>query len=339
MRILVTALVILVAPIAARAQTCTGMLAGTIGLALDEGGTASPLPDTVAAHFFGAAECACQASDVRAHIVLTQALPPGASGIVELWEGIGCADYATRTEEDSPCRRIATPSITDFTTAGVLDYSISSDLCGRSSTALTLIAFTDATQPFATCTLPIQPTAGRPAQPTAVGAARNADGSITVEWQRAADNPAAPTTAYQIVCADSDGGRLVDPPEADSIYSVCLPNHVLERRTLQVSSDGTLGGGNFAELDHGFLCSPPLAADTTSFVLPAPPAGRGVQLAVVAVDAWGDASASAVATVPVAMPHGGCSVGGAGVPQAPPFVLFLVFATMIVWTSCPKARR
>jgi hypothetical protein len=343
MRTVLVAVVIVAAPMAARAQSCTGLLAGTIGLALDEGGTVSPLPDTIAAHFFGADECACRSSDVRTHVTLTQALPAGTSGTVELWLGVGCADYAIRTEEDSPCGLVATGSIADFTTAGagVVDLPGPGDACGRPFSTLTLILYTDPQQPFATCTMPIHPTQGRPAQPTTLGAARNPDGTITIEWQRPADKSLAPTTAYQILCADGRNARLYDPPESDGAYSICLPNQILERRTLGLSSDGTLGGGNFAALDHGFLCSPPLAADSASFVLPAPPAGRDAQLVVVAVDAWGDASASSVVTVAAPAPpsHGGCSVGPGGTPGTPPLVLFLLFATMIVWTSCRQARR
>jgi hypothetical protein len=340
MRTVLAILLVVAAPVAARAQTCSGLFTGTISLALDEGGTVTPLPAAAAAHFFSAAECACHASDVRARILVVQALPASQTGIVELWEGVGCDSYATRIEQDSPCHRIAVGSIADFTTTGVISFPVPSDLCGHAASALTLVAFTDAYNNLATCTLPIQPSQGRPAQPTTLGGARNPDGSITVQWQRPADNPLAPTTAYQIVCADENGGRLVDPPVGDSAYSICLPNDVLERRTTGVASDGTLGGGSFAALDHGFLCSPPLAAASTSFTLSGLPPTRAAQFAVVAVDDWGDASASAVVTVPAVMPHhGGCSVVAGAAPAPTPLVLLVAFATMMAWTSCRQAHR
>jgi hypothetical protein len=328
---------------AARAQTagCRGMLAGTMRLGIaDAAGTVTTLPDAEAQHFFGAAECGCQESRLRVHIELTQVLPPSTTGTVELWQGSGCADVAIRTEEDSPCRKLAVASIQDFTTlgSGVVDLPLSSGVCRTEQIDLVLVAYADPQLPLATCELPLTAAKmARAAAPTTVGATRGDDGIIVFSWT---PNPASTTApaAYQLLCADADGARLVDPPQPDTTYSVCLPNRVLERRTLGLDGDGVLGGGNFAALDHGFVCSPPLAADSTSYALMGVGRDRDVQLAIVAVDAWGNAVAGPTVMLS-AVPRGGCDVVGAPTrPIAATAAWWAVGCVVLILLACRRRR-
>lgn len=267
---------ILALPLAARAQSttagsgmCSGMMTGTIGLAVPQGnGNFLTIPSSqVTTGVFGVAECQCASApnnpDINVEIKLTMALPASTAGVAEIWVGdSSCQNVMTRTSSSNMnCERIATPSIQDFTinstqNTGVgLHYAIKANalsdpfkhLCDptaaggpqpSSANSIWVFVFTDVNNPLATCNLTLSERLQPPDVVTNV-AAQSGDGAVSLTWTPPSPGTYAPSF-FQILCADDCGNPISDSPPAQ-IYSVCT-NGVLSRRDLTTGGSTTTGG-------------------------------------------------------------------------------------------------
>src|SRR6476646_10531752 len=137
----------LLLPAAVRAQStagsgmCSGMMTGTIGLAVPQGGgNFLTIPSSqITTGVFGIAECDCAETannpDINIEIKLTAALPAATAGTAEIWVGdSSCTNVTTRTSSsNTTCEKIASPSIQDFTinstanSGGGLHYVVKAD--------------------------------------------------------------------------------------------------------------------------------------------------------------------------------------------------------------------
>ncbi len=265
-------------PLAARAQstsggtgTCSGMMTGTIGLAVPQSnGSFLTIPSSqIATGVFGRAECDCAAAannpDLNLEIKLTSPFPASTAGTAEIWVGdSSCTNATTRTSSsNTTCQKIASPSIQDFTinsngtsSSGlhyVLPANALSDpfklICDPAQGALStpsnsvyLYIYTDPSMPLATCTLTLSERLVGP-DPVTGTSASGGDGAVTLNWTPPATGSNSPSF-FQILCADDCGNPISDSPPAQ-IYSVC-ENGVLSRRDLTSGgsspSTGTDGG-------------------------------------------------------------------------------------------------
>jgi hypothetical protein len=263
MRLIPAACAVLAFAASARAQTttnasagsCTGMLAGQVGLAVPDGtGNYQTIQTAAVSNVFDFAECACPpapADQIAVEILLTTALPLGTTGTAEMWVGSGCDNYTTRTTASTTaCEKLAAIDITQFTTGSQTSGRIHLPVPGNAlaspvahmctqataSNAVYLFFFTDPMSPFASCTLQLtQQNQG----PTAVVSpqAGSGDGAINLTWT---NPPPGSYTAkqFQVLCSDDSGQPITNSPPAP-LYSTCV-NGVLERR--QEQTGGTLNG-------------------------------------------------------------------------------------------------
>ena len=276
---LITLACLLCLPLAARAQTptptptptggspgtCTGMIAGSVGLAVPNGsGNFATIQAAAVQSVFGNAECACSPMDpnqqISLEIKLTTALGIGTGGSAEVWVGSGCDNYTTRTQAGQQvCEKISTPSIQTFTTAGSANNAIEIPIPGNAivspvkhdcsattnptgSNRVFLFLFNDPSMPFATCTLQLNEQNQGPVAATNPGAS-SGDGAITVNWTP--PSPGSYTPSYfQVLCSDDCGNPVVASPTSQPIYSTCI-NGVLARRQINT------GGATPSATDDG----------------------------------------------------------------------------------------
>ena len=325
---------------AAHAQSlpgaCTGMMNGVATLAVSDGdGTWHRLASNEVAQFFGAAECACDTQDVALEIDLTTALPASVPATAEIWVGdSSCSNATTRTSAtNTNCKKIASPSVQDFTVnaGGPLHYSLPARLLFDPSTndcshalpfaanGIWVFVFTDVSNPLATCSLSLTEVSAAPLAPSGVAAAWQPDGSVALSWTAPAASPSAPApVAYDILCAADDG--TAEGSRHDANFSLCTPGGIVRRSLMAdggplVSMGPAPAGNVFAPPSPDAVCAH-VAADATSVTLHGLPGATAHRFAVVAVDASGNATASAAtrldAAPPAPMSHGGCTVAGRG---------------------------
>jgi hypothetical protein len=324
---------------AARAQTpaasCSGMIAGATHLGLaDASGIINILDDAQAQTVFGSAECGCESSDFYLNVRLTTALGIGTAGNVQVWVGQDCDKYENRVNLNGPCELIASPTIQTFTTASdssgdimipIPSVSLISpnihDCSPHAATAnsVYVLAFTDPTAPFASCTLPLAQDTREPGKPTNLTAEWLADGTLQTSWTPAADGR---SYEYNLVIATADGQPLRMPPQTfESEYSMCLPDGRLLRRTLKgADQSGVVTPAPQPQPGDPLVASPafylaPARGDHTARWNLAQ--DRGYRLALVATDAFGNATSSdevQVGANPNLPPpsKGGCTIGGVG---------------------------
>ena len=277
---------LLALPLAARAQMtastgmCSGMMTGTIGLAVPQGGNNFlTIPSTqITTGVFGIAECECAGAsgnpDINIEIKLTTALPAATAGTAEIWVGdSSCTNVTTRTSSsNTTCEKIASPSIQDFTVNSTansgsgLHYVLKADalsepfkhLCDptaaggplpSASNSVYVFIFTDPNNPLATCQLTLSERLQGPAAVTNA-AASGGDGAVTLTWtppQNGSYNP----SFFQVLCSDDCGNPIQDTPNTQ-IYSTCEAG-VLSRRNL------TSGGGGSTGTDGGVVTSTDMA--------------------------------------------------------------------------------
>jgi hypothetical protein len=273
----------LAVPVAARAQmtggSCSGMLAGSVGLSVPDGkGGFATIQAAAVSSVFGNAECACAPQDsgsqIQFEIKLTTALPLGTSGSAEVWVGSqGCETYATRSQQNSQCQKIASPNIQNFAVGGSTSSTIEIPVPGDAivspnrtphdcspmtnptgSNEVFLILFNDASSPFATCKLPLNEQNQGPSGVSNV-AASSGDGAVTVNWSLPSPGSYNPTY-FQVLCADDCGNPVNSSPSSAQAYSTCI-NGVLSRRQLNTGGNppGTGDGGT----DDAGTSSPDLA--------------------------------------------------------------------------------
>jgi hypothetical protein len=271
---------VVASPLAARAQMCTGMMTGTIGLAVPQSdGTFLTIPSSqVSAGVFGRAECDCASAtanpDINLEIKLTAPFPASTSAVVDIWVGdSSCMNATTRTSSsNTTCQKIASPLIQDFTinsnaTSAGLHYTLKADSLSNPnpqmptvhtcdptmgalptpSNSVYLFAYTDPNMPLATCTLTLTERLVGP-DPATNGSAAGGDGAVTLSWTAPGPGSNAPSF-FQILCSDDCGNPIQDSPNKQ-IYSVC-ENGVLSRRDLTSggSSSGGADGGTVTSTD------------------------------------------------------------------------------------------
>ncbi len=264
-------------PLAARAQSvagsgmCSGMMTGTIGLAVPQGnGNFLTIPSTqITTGVFGIAECQCASAannpDINLEIKLTTALPASTAGTAEIWVGdSSCTNVTTRTSSsNTTCEKIASPSIQDFTinsTANsgsglhyvikanalsqpfkhMCDPTVSGGPLPTASNSVYVFIYTDPNNPLATCQLTLSERLQGP-DPVTNTSASGGDGAVTLNWMPPSQGTYAPSF-FQILCSDDCGNPI---GSADTqIYSTC-DNGVLSRRDL------TMGGPSTGGADGG----------------------------------------------------------------------------------------
>jgi hypothetical protein len=290
MRLAVVCLALAV-PVAARAQTmagsCTGMVAGSVGLSVPDGkGGFATIQAAAVASVFGNAECACSPPDATSQISfelkLTTALPIGTTGSAEVWVGSGCDQYMNRQNGTlQVCEKIASPNIQNFTTAGSANNAIEIPIPGNAivspikhdcsamtnptgSNGVYLLMFNDPTNPFASCKLQINEQNQGPQGVTGLGAS-SGDGAVTVNWTDPPQGSYNPTY-YQVLCADDCGNPVNSSASSQPTYSTCI-NGVLARRQLNTGGNPPTTGD-----DGGTTSSPDLAPR-----LAPPPLGNNEQ--------------------------------------------------------------
>jgi hypothetical protein len=245
--------------------TCTGsgvMLMGSVGIsAPDKNGVLQSVQAAVVPSVFGNAECLCNTMDLNMEIFLTAALPIGTLGTAEVWVGEGCDVYQQRSlQNQTACEKIGTIDISQFTLGSTTGsnrieipidaaavFSPNAHVCTTAlvSTTVWVFLYSDPSNPFATCKLPLNAANAGPGAPTSPGAA-SGDGAVTVTWSPPTSTEVQPFF-FQILCAQvppSDGGTTgtatVVPGKAqDPVYSTCLPGNMMRRRALPTG--GSLG--------------------------------------------------------------------------------------------------
>jgi hypothetical protein len=278
-------------PLVARAQSttagsgmCTGMMTGTIGLAVPQGnGNFLTIPSSqITTGVFGAAECQCSTApnnpNINIEIKLTTPFPASTAATAEIWVGdTSCTNATTRTSSsNTSCQRIAPPiqiSIQDFTvnstatSASGLHYVLPADAltspfkhsCDpataqmQSANNVYVFIFTDVNNPLATCSLTLSERLQPP--DAVINPGGNAgDGAVTLTWTPPSPGTFAPSF-FQILCSDDCGNPIQDSPNTQ-IYSVCN-NGVLSRRDLTMggTSPGTGGAdaGTTTSTDLGTM--------------------------------------------------------------------------------------
>jgi len=257
-------------PLAARAQStaasgmCSGMMTGTIGLAVPKNGGLFTIPTPqITTGVFGSAECECAEAannpDISIEIKLTTALPASTAATAQIWVGdSSCTNSQTRTSSsNTTCENIASPPIQDFTVNSTansgsgLHYVIKADalsqpfkhMCdptqpgGPPSTAANSIyvfIFQDPSMPLATCMLTLSEQLKGP-DPVTNTSASGGDGAVTLNWTPPPLGTFAPSF-FQVLCTDDCGNPVKSSPNTQ-IYSTCN-NGVLARRDLTTGGSG-----------------------------------------------------------------------------------------------------
>jgi hypothetical protein len=271
----------------ARAQTstgtgsCTGTLAGTVGLSVLQSGSVQTVQAASIGTVYGNAECECPPpanEQINLEIKLTTALPISTAGTVEVWVGPNCDTFQNRTTGTPlPCQKITSgaPTISTVTTgsadasslieipisgADLMSPSVNGDapnpaaqVCTTPTLTNSIYLFvftTDSQNPSSTCTLPLTEENQLPAAVTNVSAG-SGDSSVDLQWTLPPVASTSPT-GFQILCTDDCGNQIKSSPPAP-FYSTCI-NGVLHRRTLSTGGTtptGTDDGGVTTTDDAG----------------------------------------------------------------------------------------
>lgn len=262
------------------AGSCTGQIAGTVGLAVPQSdGSFLSVPTGTVPYVFGQAECECSKDapntnpNINLEIRLTQALPLGSSGHVEVWVGSSdCSSYTTRTTTNQTrCQQLtgASNRIDQFTSgggSGLIHFSIPADLlaspnmsicdpaqnANASNSIFVFVVTNDPTMPAGTCTLNLTEQNQGPVAPTGA-AGSGGDSAVTLTWTPPQPGSFVPKF-FQILCSDDCGNPIKSSPNK-AAYSVC-ENGMLQRRDL-VSGGSAVGTGG---TDGGVTTTPDLGA-------------------------------------------------------------------------------
>jgi hypothetical protein len=341
--------------------TCTGDIAGTVGLSVDDGsGHRTPVPTAMVPYVFGAAECQC-ASDpgkaVNLEIQLTQALPANIGYQAEVWYGIGCDDFSVRQNQtQTQCVRAGRLDpglfvLGSASSSSVIDIPIDARLLttgGQGTCAPWLAAnniyvliYQDPLAPLGVCTLPLTENTRPPEGPRAVAVHETQGDGFVVTWQPPPTSGSVTPTQFQVLCADSHGQPIATAGRAPAAYSTC-EGSVLHRRGLTTASSPS---GALASLDPAYVCSPGIlvqGAGDYAARIAGLERGASYQALVVAVDQYGNATPSAIVTTgplssPPEPPKGGCSIAGdAAHPGA--LALLLLFASAMLVARRVRVR-
>jgi MYXO-CTERM domain-containing protein len=312
----------------AQAGLCSGQLAGTVGLTLTSGAQLVEVPPADLRYLFNAAECQCASADatsndINVSIKLTQQLPIGTPGTVEVWVGNGCDNYTVRTvPNQNVCERVAALDITRFSVGNTGDpilvplavKSLFSPLYHRCdddflmSNSVYVLLFTNPETLFASCTLDLEESTRHPVPATNVTAQINAAGIATLHWTAPPDGLDSPF-AYQVLCSPSE--MLAQP----ALFSTCDAGQLHRRALANVPS--TMVGGE--------ACSSMIAGTADSATIG--PITHATQIQIAAIDRFGNATLSpAVSVTPLPsqpqLASHGCSVAGNG--AAPPWALLML---------------
>jgi MYXO-CTERM domain-containing protein len=346
----------------AQAGSCTGSLSGTVGLAVPVSGKLVSVAPQEIPFIFGAAECACADSlspstAIHAEIKLTQALPAGTSGTVEVWVGNGCESYTVRaTANQVQCEKIATLDITDFSTAatnqGLIEVPLPPDSlysplvhdCGAGevhSNNVYVIAFTDPALPFAACQLELTESSVLPARPVNVSVgATDAQGMAHVTWTTPPVGQLVPSS-YQLLC--SPAHKLRQPNGFNDCHADGKANRLF-RRALELEAGTSATAGGEDESDDGahlVACSPLLAPTAGAARLG--PITAPTQIRVAAIDNYGNMTLSSPVDVTPPTPEEqlisrhGCSIGGAG--AIPPWAALALLVALALRRRRAAAHR
>jgi hypothetical protein len=345
--------------------TCSGMLAGTVGLSVpDSKGSLQSIQAASVPFVFGNAECVCNTKDINAEIALTAALPSGMLGTAEVWVGTGCDNFQIRTQINSTaCEKVAVPDIALFTVgssnsrieipipaAALMSPNLHTCTTPAITNSVFVFLYSDPAMPFATCTLPLSEVNQPPAPATRVSAS-GGNGAVTVSWSPPPSTQTQPSF-FQILCADASGAAVPHESAAPA-YSVCLPGPppTIARRALPTSGSQSTSvapavHGTFAELAPAFICSSEIPVSGTSYArrISGLTNGTGYQFVVLSIDRWGNAAPSDVV---MATPQGsagppmqsgggggGCSIGATSRSASPLGLLLLVLLGLV-----GRARR
>jgi hypothetical protein len=327
----------------ASGQSCSGMLAGRLGLSQpDASGALVSIPDGMVAHTFGAAECECDTHDIQLDVVITRSTISGNGATAEIWVGQGCDDYATRSDGNShACELLASLDAAPLTSGlGTLHVPLPSRAvfaprlhnCATPPLASQayVIVYEDAKKPLATCALPLAPHRDPPAEAAQIAAlTRDSDGSVSVSI--APPTSGDPPAGYQLLCATTRDEPFARP-EAP-MYSVCPGTHIERRGLAPIAPAGTL-----ATFDTAYVCSDMIAASATRVNLPWLTGHDGASFLLLTVDTYGNFVASSprsisAAPAPIAIaPARGCSVVASGQGSSLALLpLFLVFLARGAW--------
>lgn len=279
----------------ARAQTSTGScmgmdnsdtLAGTVGLAVPNSngnGTFESVQAAAIPYVFDNAECVCppdSSQQINLEIQLTQSFSNAATpGTVEVWVGSGCDNYTTRTTAgQNICEKLTTglPSFQDFTTASNAGLLIHIPIPGNAlaspvlhtcsqttvSNSIYVFIYTNASMPFASCTLSGITEQNQGPTPVSGISAGPGDGAVTLRWTAPTQTSLSPTS-YQVLCADDCGNPIKSSPNTPQ-YSTCV-NGVLKRRTIPTGGTTPTSGTDAGVTtdDAGTSLIPPADNATT----------------------------------------------------------------------------
>ncbi|MGZ3427630.1 MAG: fibronectin type III domain-containing protein [Polyangia bacterium] len=318
---------------------------------------------------FGAAECACNTSDVNLEIKLVTPLPAGLSGTAEVWVGdSSCTNATTRTSASNmTCEKIATLPIQDFTINSNAPFSgIEVPLPARSlfsplrhdcsfqplaANGVYVFIYADVDNPYATCALSLTESSAPPPAPVDVSATRQDDGSVVVRWTAPPERFVHPV-AYDVLCATDDGAPVAGSA-AIADFSQCTSDGIV-RRALHYSDGRVVPGGSAPS--SGDAISTPRAdavcAHVDSDGRAATIAGLAwntrYRFAVVAADASGNGAVSAPVTLDASTPpppappaptHRGCSVGGRGSVTPSALILLAAALSCLMLTLRHRPRR
>jgi hypothetical protein len=286
---LALACLVLCAAFSARAQTsmtkvgtCDGMLKGTVGLAVPDGsGGFTQVGANLLDAVFSKAECDCDTQDVALQIQLTQALPMGTSGSLEMYVGSNCDNPDTRLNQSgtqTQCEQIKNIAngisfnnfVQGMSSGGTYIYvpvsarallSPFTHECtaniGRSNMVFLSLVTNDQRNPAGTCKItPLSTTqlSGKPQNPNA----NSGDGAVTVRWDPVLLTETQPSY-YQVLCATADGMPIPGITPGDPIYSQCV-NGKIQRRTFLGGTSVTPGTGDMgttAIVDMAAALPPP----------------------------------------------------------------------------------
>jgi hypothetical protein len=367
-------IVVGVAPAATAQEVCSGSVLADLSLAVADEQGVKKIGLASAPDLFGRAECLCGNAETALDVHVTQGLPAGMQGQLEVWVGSSnCADYLSRIADgQTQCERVYAGNIAPLTApqlghdllfpidAAALVSPLRHD-CNTpaADNSIFVFAFADASQPYASCTLPLTERLSGPA-PAQELAVTTDGGDVKVAWAAPPVGAILPAS-FQLLCAHPDGTPARATSSVTPAYSTCLPGGRLFRRSvpstalpdamvLQTASTSPPGKGviqtelptPLTNLDPAFLCSAPIPVNAASFSarLEALDRSQPVEVAVLSIDSFGNATASppvmiaAQSTALEPEPSGGCAL--AGEPQSSPLGLCVLVASMI---AVAKRRR
>jgi len=246
----------------AHAQTamgsCTGLnLGGTVGLALrNSDGTFTTIATDAVPSAFSRADCQCNSNDINLQIQVTSPLPVSPQLTVEVWVGVGCDSYTTRTAvNQTQCEQLTTgvPQYLQFTSsastsspyiyipipaASLFSPKVNTCTTPTASNQIYVVLFSDPNMQ-AICKLSgLQEVTTSPQKLNP--SAAPGDGRVSLSWPNPDVGQITPQY-YQVLCATADGKVVPGKGGNQLAYSVCTSDKELFRR--KIPTGGSLGTG------------------------------------------------------------------------------------------------